>query len=129
MNVLRIPRKFNFVIFTLAVFAVLFVFSKPVMAQATTGTLKGSTVDPQGAAIAGATVTVKNEATGIVQTTTATSDGLFTVTNLAPGKYTASIDEKQMKKLHLHASPGKVPFTILRKKDGDVADGIVFEVE
>jgi outer membrane receptor protein involved in Fe transport len=91
MNVLRIARKFNFLIFALAVFAVLFAFTKPAMAQATTGTLKGSVVDPQGAAIAGATVSVKNEATSIVQTTTATSDGLFAVTNLAPGKYTVMV--------------------------------------
>ena len=90
MNDLRIPRKLNFLVFTLAVFAVLFVFSKPAMAQATTGTLKGAVVDPQGAAIAGATVTVTNEATGIVQTTTATSDGLFAITNLPPGKYTVT---------------------------------------
>lgn len=90
MNVLRIAHKSNFLLFTLAVLALLFVFSKPAMAQATTGTLKGSVVDPQGAAIAGATVSVKNEATSIVQTTTATSDGLFTVTNLPPGKYTVT---------------------------------------
>jgi outer membrane receptor protein involved in Fe transport len=90
MNELTIPRKLNFLVFTLAVLAVLFVFSMPAMAQATTGTLKGSVVDPQGAAISGATVTVTNEATGIVQTTTATSDGLFAVTNLPPGKYTVT---------------------------------------
>ena len=90
MDVLKFARKFNFLVFTLAVLAVLFAFSVPAMAQATTGTLKGSVVDPQGAAIAGATVTIKNEATGIVQTTTATSDGLFAVTNLPPGKYSVT---------------------------------------
>ena len=90
MNVLRIAPRVGFLVFTLTLFAMLFVFSKPAMAQATSGTLKGSVVDPQGAAIAGATVTVKNSATGIVQTTTATSDGLFTVTNLPPGKYTVT---------------------------------------
>jgi len=56
MNELTIPRKLNFLVFTLAVIGVLFVFSTPAMAQATTGTLKGSVVDPQGASIAGATV-------------------------------------------------------------------------
>src|SRR5574338_641748 len=90
MNVLTIARKLNFLVFTLTVLAVLFSFSMPAMAQAITGTLKGSVVDPQGAAIAGATVTVKNEATGIVQTTTATSDGLFAITNLPPGKYSVT---------------------------------------
>jgi outer membrane receptor protein involved in Fe transport len=69
----------------------LFLFNASVMAQATTGTLKGSVVDPNGAAVAGATVTAKNEATGIEQSTTATSDGLFTITNLPPGKYTVKV--------------------------------------
>jgi outer membrane receptor protein involved in Fe transport len=68
-----------------------FVFSEPVRAQATTGTLKGLVSDPNGAAVAGAKVTVKNEATGIEQETTSTNDGLFTVTNLPPGKYTVRV--------------------------------------
>lgn len=77
--------------FTFALVAMLFVFSAPVMAQATTGTLKGTVVDPNGAAVAGATVTAKSEGTGIEQSTTATSDGLFTITNLPPGKYTVKV--------------------------------------
>ena len=111
MNDLRIPRKLNFLVFTLAVFAVLFVFSKPAMAQATTGILKGAVVDPQGAAIAGATVTVTNEATGIVQTTTATSDGLFAITNLPPGKYTVTAWHKTGGTFHktIEVTNGPVP--------------------
>jgi len=91
MNVLRISRILNFLVLSVAVFAMLVIVSKPAMGQATSGTLKGSVVDPQGAAIAGATVSVKNAATGIGQTTTATGDGLFTFTNLPPGKYTVTV--------------------------------------
>jgi outer membrane receptor protein involved in Fe transport len=69
----------------------LFVFSAPVMAQATTGTLKGAVVDPNGAAVAGATVKVKSEATAVEQSTSATDEGLFTITNLPPGKYTVTV--------------------------------------
>src|SRR4030095_1010923 len=91
MNFLRSARLFRFATFTLALLTIVFVFSAPVMAQATTGTLKGSVVDPNGAAVAGGTVDVKNEATGVEQTTTATGDGFFTVTSLPPGKYTVTV--------------------------------------
>ena len=76
--------------FALAVTMILF-FNKPVMAQATTGNLKGTVVDPNGAALAGASVTVKNEATGIEVTSTSNSEGAFTFTNLLPGKYTVKV--------------------------------------
>src|SRR5688572_24534736 len=92
MNFLLSARKLKFfAAITLALFTMLFVFSGPVMAQATTGTLKGIVVDPNGAAVAGASVTVKNEATNVEQVTNATGDGIFTVTNLPPGKYTVTV--------------------------------------
>lgn len=76
---------------SLAFFALGFVFNKPVMAQATTGTLKGSVVDPNGAAVAGAAVTIKNEATGVETSSTTTGEGNFTIPSLPPGKYTVTI--------------------------------------
>src|SRR4030095_2624147 len=91
MNCLRCASPLRFAAFTLALLTMVFVFSEPVRAQATTGTLKGLVSDPNGAAVAGAKVTVKNEATGIEQETTSTNDGLFTVTNLPPGKYTVRV--------------------------------------
>jgi len=92
MNFLFSARKLKFVAaITLALFTMLFVFSEPVMAQATTGTLRGTVVDPNGAAVAGATVVVKNEGTGVEQTTNATDQGQFTVPSLPPGKYTVSV--------------------------------------
>jgi hypothetical protein len=74
-------------------------------------------------------VHIYNQDSVLVGRAVSESDGYFSFLGLAPGKYTASLDEKQMKKLHLHASPAKFPFTILRKKDGDVVDGLIFEVE
>jgi len=74
-------------------------------------------------------VNLYNQDSILVGRAVSESDGYFSYLGLAPGKYTASVDDNQMKKLHLVASTGKVPFTILRKKDGDVVDGLVFEVE
>lgn len=79
------------VAFALAVVTMIFLSNTPVMAQATTGTLKGTVVDPNGAAIAGAAVTVKNEATGIEVTSTSNSEGAFSFTNLIPGKYSVTV--------------------------------------
>ena len=61
------------------------------MAQATTGNLKGSVVDPNGQVVAGGTVTAKNEATGTEFTANASDSGLFSLSNLPPGKYTVTV--------------------------------------
>jgi len=91
MNPLESARSLRYAAVTLVLLTMVFVFSEPVMAQATTGTLKGAVVDPNGAAVAGATVKVKSEATAVEQTTSSTDEGLFTVTNLPPGKYTVTV--------------------------------------
>ncbi|PWT79821.1 MAG: hypothetical protein C5B44_06280, partial [Acidobacteria bacterium] len=78
--------------FVLAGLAIVFLFSMPVMAQATTGTLKGTVVDPNGGVVAGASITAKNEATGITAPgTTTSSDGSFVISTLLPGKYTITV--------------------------------------
>jgi outer membrane receptor protein involved in Fe transport len=77
--------------FALTLVTIIFVFSPPVMAQATTGTLKGNVVDPNGQAVAGASVTVTNEATGIEVTSTSNAEGAFTFTSLLPGKYKVTV--------------------------------------
>ena len=62
------PRKAKaFALFTawaLVLFSILPLASVPAMAQATTGTLRGTVADPNGGIIAGATVRAKNESTG-----------------------------------------------------------------
>src|SRR5205085_11714994 len=64
-----------------------------VMAQATTGTLRGTVTDAQGGVIAGAAVTVKNEATGAsTATIKSNSDGDFEAAALQPGTYTVTVE-------------------------------------
>jgi hypothetical protein len=61
------------------------------MAQATTGSITGSVTDPNGGVIPGATVTAKNEATGIEKQLTTGGDGSFVIPELQPGKYTLTV--------------------------------------
>jgi hypothetical protein len=68
------------------------------MAQATTGTLKGTVTDANGAVVAGATVGIKNDATGAVSNTTTSSDGTFEASNLTPGTYTVTVEASGFKR-------------------------------
>lgn len=59
-------------------------------AQEFRGTISGSITDPNGAAVAGATVTVKNKETNISSTVTTNESGTYTVPFLLPGIYNVS---------------------------------------
>src|SRR2546427_6098933 len=68
------------------------------MAQATTGNLKGVVTDTAGAVVAGASVSVKNEATGTATQTTTTSEGTYEVPNLQPGTYAVTVEASNFKR-------------------------------
>ena len=63
-------------------------------AFAQTSTLSGSVTDPQGNAIAGATITATNAATGAVRTTVSSKDGSYQLPQLAPGTYKVRAEAK-----------------------------------
>ncbi len=52
-----------------------------------TSSLSGTVMDPSGAVVPGAKVTVKNNATGAEYVATSSTSGSYTVTNLANGFY------------------------------------------
>src|SRR5271170_2867265 len=52
-----------------------------------TGTLRGTLLDPQGASIANATLTVTNAATGVAETETSSAAGAYQFLVLNPGTY------------------------------------------
>jgi hypothetical protein len=67
--------------------------------QVQTGTLRGTVTDPNGGVVAGATVTVKNQSTGVVSPSAQTNgEGNYSFTNLVPGKYTLTIEQAGFKK-------------------------------
>jgi hypothetical protein len=59
---------------------------------AQTATLTGQVLDPSGAAIPNATITVNSAATGITRTTTSTGAGLYTFAALPPAIYKVTVN-------------------------------------
>ncbi len=55
--------------------------------QSTTGTIQGTVLDPNGAAVPGAVITLKNSATGFERSVSSNSDGFFTAPLLPLGRY------------------------------------------
>src|ERR1700694_5190543 len=65
--------------------------SVPLHAQVTGATISGTITDASGGVIAGAQVSVRNTATGIIRDTTTDSAGFYTVPNLIPGPYEVKV--------------------------------------
>jgi hypothetical protein len=61
------------------------------------GSIGGTVKDPNGAAVAGAQVTVRNETTGESRTATTNNEGRFKVDGLAPGRYAVSVSRTGFK--------------------------------
>jgi outer membrane receptor protein involved in Fe transport len=88
-----------FALFTAWAFVILPLSVAPAMAQATTGTLRGTVVDPNGGVVVGATVTAKNEATGSTsQPTTTNNEGVYEFASLPPGPYTVTVEASGFKR-------------------------------
>ena len=68
------------------------------VSQTTNGSIQGSVVDPDGAAVAGATVTAKNMDTGLTNSATTTGAGIYALPNLPPGRYSVTVEATGMKK-------------------------------
>ncbi|MFN2596864.1 MAG: carboxypeptidase regulatory-like domain-containing protein, partial [Pyrinomonadaceae bacterium] len=94
---MKSSRKFKAASLSMALLLLLLPLSA--MAQATTGTLRGVVADPSGSVIAGATVTVKNEATGAVAAPAATTaEGTYEFAALPPGSYTVTVEASGFKR-------------------------------
>jgi hypothetical protein len=58
--------------------------------QVPVGTISGTVVDPTGAVVTNAVITIKNKATGAERKVTSSEDGTFTVASLPAGEYEVS---------------------------------------
>ena len=78
-------RKFLFLAFVLS-------FHSTMWAQLPTATLNGTVLDPQGAVVGGAKVTITSQATGISREATADASGFYAFANVFPGLYTLKVE-------------------------------------
>jgi Carboxypeptidase regulatory-like domain/TonB dependent receptor len=72
---------------------------RPAQAQAVGATLSGVVTDSSGAAIANATVSIKNEGTREVRELTTNANGIYSAPNLIPGLYDVSVTAAGFKKV------------------------------
>ena len=64
------------------------------LAQSPSGTVQGTVEDPQGASIAGASVTISNKATGAAKTVMSDSSGRYAMPFVPPGTYRIAVEVK-----------------------------------
>lgn len=81
----------RFLATAIATLFVLVMVTSSAFGQAETGQISGKVVDPNGAVVPGATVTVKSVGTGAERTATANDGGIYTVTTLQPGDYDVTV--------------------------------------
>jgi hypothetical protein len=70
---------------------VLLLFPNFLSAQIDTGSIVGTVTDPSGAAIAGATVELTNEATGVTRSVSTNGDGAYQFSAITPGVYSVKV--------------------------------------
>src|SRR6266481_5930054 len=79
--------------------SLLFVICLAVVAQTGTSNITGTVRDTNGSVVPGATVTARNEATGVTSTQTTTESGLYSFASLPVGNYTITIEKQGFKTL------------------------------
>ena len=97
---LRSTARFSSIEVKSIVFAALLICLSTLTAlgQVTTGSISGTASDPQGAVVAGATITVVNNTTGSERTTISNSAGTFDIQALQPGTYTVTVEATGFRK-------------------------------
>jgi Carboxypeptidase regulatory-like domain/TonB dependent receptor len=73
------------------------VFSVSTNAQTFRGTILGTVTDTSGAAVSGATVSVKNTGTGLLRTLTTGDDGSYSAPELPIGTYSVTVEKSGFK--------------------------------
>jgi hypothetical protein len=70
----------------------------PAVAQSFLGTIRGTVVDPQGAALSGAAVLIVDEASGALRNVDTDAEGRYEASNLRPGTYRVEVVAQNFKK-------------------------------
>jgi hypothetical protein len=83
--------------FAVAALLIALVFGVPANAQTFRGTILGTVTDTSGAAVSGATVSVKNTGTGLLRTLTTDDDGNYSAPELPIGTYSVTVEKSGFK--------------------------------
>lgn len=83
--------RFKFYRLALAALLCCGLLALPAAAQTNRGAITGTVVDPAGAAVANATITARNEETGVTAEAQSTDEGLYRVQQIPAGTYTLTI--------------------------------------
>src|SRR5271165_3386057 len=95
----RSNQKYSRTLKLLSALATVMALAFPAFGQRTTGTLRGQVLDPSGAVVPNAQVTITNQETAVVTKVTTTSAGTYNVPSLLPGLYKLSMEAKGFKTL------------------------------
>lgn len=107
--------------------ALLTAFATWSFAQAPTGQITGSVLDPSGAAISGAAVVLTNAATNQKRETVTNEEGLFNMPALPPGTYSLQVDAKgfpKQRRDNLELQVGQVARVDFNLTIGNVAETV-----
>src|SRR5579862_8194797 len=80
-------KSITLILLTVAALALSFFVSFPAHSQVVGANLSGTVKDASGALIPGATVSIKNVATGVTRDVTVDAAGFYSAPNLLPGDY------------------------------------------
>ena len=81
----------------LLILVVVSLLSVPLLAQKTSGTIRGVVTDPSGAVVANVPVVIKNNETGLERTVTTNAQGEYVAPEIAVGVYTVTVKAPNFK--------------------------------
>ena len=87
----RMLKKETLMRYLLCLVLLLVICLSPVGAQTVDTAILGTLLDPQGAPVAGATVTITQPSTGLSHTASTSPEGTFEIRYLVPGEYVVEI--------------------------------------
>src|SRR5579871_3140335 len=96
--------------------------------QVNLGAIKGETQDAQRAVVPNVKITLRNEATGVVQASSSNASGEFSILNLAPGNYTLTAEAAGFSSTvqeHIVVSVGTTVSLVVPLKVGAVQQSVV----
>jgi hypothetical protein len=100
--------------------------------SATSGAITGNAIDPTGALVVGAEITLTNDATGEARTAVTTSNGIFLFPLLSPGPYTLKTSKAGFKELVRTGVVATVTETVrvnLQLQIGKVSESVTVTAE